>query len=113
MCYICLSLIFECKTNPEKSSTKKIDEHVPCVYSMSATWTFDGIKNKHDIHRGENWKEGEWEHAIKIIIFEKQKMIPWANAGNESYLNQLHCVTSASVQIWSFFWSVFGHYTQC
>ena len=36
-----------CKNNPEKSSTTKIGEHIPCVYSMSAIWTFDGTeKNK-------------------------------------------------------------------
>ena len=41
------------KNNPEKSSTPKIGEHIPCGYSMSAIWIFDDIENKHDAYRGE------------------------------------------------------------
>ena len=43
-----------CKNNPEKSSTTKIAEHIPCGYSMSTIRTFDGIENKHDVYRGED-----------------------------------------------------------
>ena len=39
--------IHNCKNNPEKSSTTKIGEHIPCGYSMSPIWTFDRTKNKH------------------------------------------------------------------
>ena len=39
--------IDNCKNNPEKSSTTKIGEHIPCGYSMSTIWTFDRTKNKH------------------------------------------------------------------
>ena len=34
-----------CANNPEKLSTMKIDEHIPCVYSMSTIWVFDHIEH--------------------------------------------------------------------
>ena len=33
--------------NPEKSSTIKIGEHIPCGYSISTIWAFDHRENKH------------------------------------------------------------------
>ena len=44
-----------CKNNPTKSSTTKAGEHIPCWYSMSMIWTFDGTENKHDVYRGEDF----------------------------------------------------------
>ena len=41
-----------CTDNPENSSTTKIGEHIPCGYSMSAIWAFDGIENKHTLYPG-------------------------------------------------------------
>ena len=35
-----------CENNPEKSSTAKISEHIPCEYSMSTIWAFDNIENR-------------------------------------------------------------------
>ena len=35
-----------CANNPEKSSTTKLDEHIPCRYSMSKIWRFDDIESK-------------------------------------------------------------------
>ena len=51
---------------------------------MSKIWTFDGLENKHPhVYRGENCMkrlcESLRKHAIKIIIFEKKKMIPLTN----------------------------------
>ena len=43
------------KYNFEKSSTIEVGEHVPCGYSMPTIWKFDGIENKHDVHRGEDY----------------------------------------------------------
>ena len=40
-----------CANNPEKSSTTKIVEHIPCGYSMSIIWEFGHMKNKHTLHR--------------------------------------------------------------
>ena len=39
------------KKNPEKFSTKKVREHIPCGYSMSTISTFHGIDNKLDVYR--------------------------------------------------------------
>ena len=59
------------------------------LYSMSTIWTFDGIENKHDVYRGDNgmnnFCESLREHAMKIINFEKKKMIPLKNKQKESY----------------------------
>ena len=66
-----------CKNNFEKSSTTKVGEHIPCGYSMSTIWKFDGIENKHDVYSGEDcmkkFCESLWEHTMKIINFEKKK----------------------------------------
>ena len=35
--------------NPEKSSTTKIDKHIPCEYSMSNIWVIDDIENKNSV----------------------------------------------------------------
>ena len=49
-CIICPDLVYlirnigNCKNNPEKSSTTKIGEHIPCAYSVSDIWAFDSIK---------------------------------------------------------------------
>ena len=36
----------ECKNNSKKLSTKKVGGHIPCGYSISTIWTFDGIEKK-------------------------------------------------------------------
>ena len=41
-----------CANSPENYSTTKIGEHIPCGYSMSATWAFDHIENKHTLYCG-------------------------------------------------------------
>ena len=82
----------ECKDNPEKSSTTKVGEHVPCRYSMSAVWVFDNIENKDDVYRGKNcmkkFCKSLREHTIKIINFEKKKMLPLTSKEYISYRNQ-------------------------
>ena len=46
-----------CENNPEKSSTAKIDEHIPCGYSMSTIWGFSHIEGKHTLYREKTvWK---------------------------------------------------------
>ena len=52
MLFILLRKIDRCANNPEKSSTKKIGEHIPCGYSMSAILGFDHIENKHALYHG-------------------------------------------------------------
>ena len=33
-----------CANNPEKQSTTKIDEYIPCGYSISTIWAFNHIE---------------------------------------------------------------------
>ena len=44
--------IGQCANKPEKSSTKKLGEHIPCGYYMSTIWAFDNIKYKHTLYHG-------------------------------------------------------------
>ena len=44
--------IGRCTNNPEKSSTIKIGERIPCGYSMSKIWGFDQIEKKHTLYHG-------------------------------------------------------------
>ena len=78
-----------CKNNPEKSPTIKVGEHIPCRHSMSAIWTFDGIDNNCDIYRRKDcmkkFCEYLREHTMKIINFEKKKMILLTNEQQKLY----------------------------
>ena len=38
----------------------KIGEHIPCGYSMSTIWTFDGIENK-------TWSTHSWRLHEKVL----------------------------------------------
>ena len=82
-----------CRNNPEKLPTTKIGIHIPCEYLMSMIWTFDGIENKHDVYKGKDcmkkFYESLREHTIKIIKFEKKRMILLINKEYESYLNKI------------------------
>ena len=41
-----------CSNNPEKFSTTKAGEHIPCRYSMATIWAFHGIERKHTLYLG-------------------------------------------------------------
>ena len=43
-----------CKNNPKNSSTTKVSEYIPLVFSMSPISSFRSIQNKHDVYRGKN-----------------------------------------------------------
>ena len=66
-----------CANNPEHSSTTKLDEHIPCGYSMSTIWAFDHIENKHTLYRRKDcmkkFCESLREHAKNITDFERNK----------------------------------------
>ena len=71
---------------------QKSSEHIFCDYSMSVIQIFDSKENRHDVYRGEDCMEklsesfeSLREHAIKIINFEKIKIIPLAKEQQESY----------------------------
>ena len=77
------------KNNFEKSSTTKVCQHIPGGNSMSTIWTFDGIENKLHEYRCEYYMkkicESLGEQEMRIINFEKKKMIPLTNKQQESY----------------------------
>ena len=58
-----------CANNPEKSSTTKLGEHIPCGYSMSTIRAFDNIENKHTLHRGGRFYENVL-YFIKRICYK-------------------------------------------
>ena len=64
------------KIIPEKSSTTKVNEHIPSGFSMSTISSFKSIKNKHDVCRGKDcmkkFCESLREHAMKITNFKKK-----------------------------------------
>ena len=68
-----------CHNNPEKSSTTKINKHIPSGYSLFTQCSFDTKKNKLDYYRGKNCMKTFCldlrEHATKIINYEKKEMI--------------------------------------
>ena len=37
-----------CKSKPENFSTTKVGEHIPWRFSMSTTFSFKSIENRHD-----------------------------------------------------------------
>ena len=66
-----LKKIWGWKNNLKKLSTNKVDEHILSGYSRSTIKTCDGIKNKYDVYRGEDFIKKLWkslkEHTLKII----------------------------------------------
>ena len=68
-----------CINNPNKSSTTKINNHVPSGYSIFTHCSFDESKNKLNYYRKDDclnkcFKDLR-EHVTKIINYEKKKMI--------------------------------------
>ena len=65
------------KSNPEKSSTAKVGEHIPSEFSFSTILSFKSIENKHDVYRGKDclkkFCESVGEHIMEIINFKKKK----------------------------------------
>ena len=63
-----------------KLFTAKADESISCSWLMSMIWAFNGTKTRHDAYRGKGcikkFCKSLEEHAMQIINFEKQKMIP-------------------------------------
>ena len=66
------------ENNPEKSSTDKINMHMPSGYSLFTNCSFDSAKNKLDCYRGKDCLEKFFknlkEHATKIINYEIMKL---------------------------------------
>ena len=69
-----------CQNNPNESSTTEINKHAPSGYSLFTYCSFDKTKNKLDYYRGKDcmktFCKDLREHAMRIINYEKKKMIP-------------------------------------
>ena len=61
----------------DKFSTTKVDQHIPCRYSISTILAFDCIENKHTLHRGgdcmKKFCESLREDAKNMINFERKE----------------------------------------
>ena len=69
-----------CQNNPNESSTTEINKHAPSGYSLFIHFSFDKAKNKLDYYRLKDsmkkFCKDLREHAMRIINYEKKKMIP-------------------------------------
>ena len=64
-----------CAKNPERSSTTKIDDNIPCKYSMSTISALDNIRNKHTLYRE------------KVLYFFKRTCCKC----NQFFLKKVYC----------------------
>ena len=69
-----------CQNNLNKSSTTKMNKHTPSGYSIFTSCSFDESKNKINYYRGDDcmkkFCKDLREHAMKIISYEKKRMVP-------------------------------------
>ena len=84
-----------CINNPNKSSTTKINKHTPSGYSIFTHCSFDESKNKLDYYRGDDCMKKFCNdlraHAMKIINYEKKKMISLTTEEKIHYNKQKIC----------------------
>ena len=79
-----------CTNNPEKSSTIKIGEHIPCgKTNILCIMETNDIKNKHTLYRGKNCMKEFCkflrEHVNRIIGFGRKKLLPLTNKEVKSH----------------------------
>ena len=88
-----------CHNNPEKSSTTKINKHTPSGYSLFTHCSSNVTKNKLSYYRGKDCMKSFCkdlkEHAIKIINYEKEEMIPLTKINKINYIEIKYFVTYA------------------
>ena len=86
-----LQKIDTCKHNPEKSYIEKKAKHKPLVTCCS----FEKFKNERKYYRGKDcikiFCKDLKDQAMKIISYEKKKIIPLTNEEKEAYGNQKNC----------------------
>ena len=84
-----------CQNNPNKSSTTKINKHTPSGYSIFTSCSFDESKNKINYSIGDdcmkNFCKDLREHAMKIINYEKKRMVPLTTEEKIHYNKQKIC----------------------
>ena len=85
-----------CQNTPNKSSTTKINKHTPSGYSMFTSCSFDESNNKINYYRGDDcmkkFCKDLREHAMKIINYEKKKMIPLTTEEKIYHNKQKICI---------------------
>ena len=83
------------KSNPENSSTTKVNEHIPSGFPKTTISSFRSIKNRHDVYRDKNCMKTFCEflrkHAMKIINLKKKKIKLLTIEQPESYANAKIC----------------------
>ena len=84
-----------CINNPNESSTTKINKHTPSGYSIFTRFSFDESKNKLNYYRGKDCMKKFCkylkEHAMRIINYEKKKIIPLTKEEKINYNDQKVC----------------------
>ena len=84
-----------CQNNPNKSSTTKINKHTPSGCSIFTSCSFDESKNKINYYRGDDcmkkFCKDLREHAMKIINYEKKRMVPLKTEEKIHYDKQKIC----------------------
>ena len=84
-----------CINNPNESSTTKINKHTPSGYSIFTSCSFDESRNKLNYYRGKDcmkkFCKDLKEHAMRIINYEKKKIIPLTKEEKINYNDQQIC----------------------
>ena len=79
------------KKNPKNSSARKLGEHSPWGFSISALSSFKNIENKHHVYLNKYHMKKFYkclrEHVMKITNFKKTKMKLLTNEQQKSYKN--------------------------
>ena len=90
-----LEKVSTCQNNPNKSSTTKINKHTPSGYSIFTSCSFDESKNKINYYRGDGcmkkFCKDLREYAMKIINYEKKKMVSLTTEEKIHYNKQKIC----------------------
>ena len=80
---------------PENSYTERKAKHETSDWTIFKNCLFDTTKNKFDYYRGidciKEFCKKLKDHALKIINYEKQEMIPLSEEENKSYEEQYVC----------------------
>ena len=84
-----------CHNDPEKSSTPKVNKHIPSGYSLFTHCSFHTAKSKLDYDTGEDcmkkFCEDLKKHKTKIINYEKKEMIPLTKKEDKRHNKQKVC----------------------
>ena len=84
-----------CQNNPNKLSSTKINKHTPSVYSIFTNCSLDESKNKISYYRGDycmkKFCKDLRKHSIKIINYEKKKIILLTTEEKVHYNKQKVC----------------------